>query len=178
MANASLKASHATRRRRSRQRVSGLTRIHVASLALTLLAGCATQPSTHYWFADGTIRRDQIEDVLRRNALASNENIRVTNLGVSASTSHHIVQVRNAGALHIHKDHDLTVVVYRGRGEFRLGGKVIPLKQGDVVFVPRGVPHAFQNMAASPTAAIVMFTPAFDGNDTVSVGYEGLNAPK
>lgn len=152
--------------------------MRVASLALTVLAGCATQRSTHYWYGNGAIRREQIEDVLRQDALPPNENMRVTNLGVSASTSHHIVQVRFAEALHIHKDHDLTVIVYRGQGKFRLGGEVIPLKQGDVVLVPRGVPHAFQNTAATPTAAIVVFTPAFDGNDTVPVRDQEPNAPK
>jgi mannose-6-phosphate isomerase-like protein (cupin superfamily) len=143
-----------------------------------LLGGCATQRSTHYWFADGVIKREQIEDVLRRDALAPNENIRVSNLGVSASASHHIVQVRFAETLHIHKDHDLTAIIYRGQGKFRLGNEVIPLKQGDVVFVPQGVPHAFQNRAATPTAAIVVFTPAFDGHDTIPVTDQEPNAPK
>jgi mannose-6-phosphate isomerase-like protein (cupin superfamily) len=66
------------------------------------------------------------------------ENIRVSNLGGSTDRSHPIVQVRFAEVFHIHNDHRLTVLVYRGQGKFRLGGAVIPLMQGDVVFVPHG----------------------------------------
>jgi mannose-6-phosphate isomerase-like protein (cupin superfamily) len=161
-----------------RQNPTGFSLITLASLALVLLDGCTTPRNMHYWFSNETIRQERIEDVLRRDALAPNQNIRVSDLGTSPNVSHHLVQVRFGETLHVHKDHDLTVVVYRGEGELRLGAGTIPLRQGDVVFIPRGVSHAFQNTANTPTAAVVVFTPAFDGKDTIPVTKEGSNTQK
>jgi quercetin dioxygenase-like cupin family protein len=138
-------------------------------VALLFSDGCATRQRAHLWFSEGEIKRQWIEDVLRQSPLAPDQNIRVTNLGASASVSHHIVQVRFAEPLHVHENHDLTVYVYRGRGVLRLGAGRIRLKEGDIVFIPRGTPHAFQNQASTPAVAVVMFTPAFDGRDTVPV---------
>src|SRR5438094_654099 len=137
MANASLKAS--------------ITRpaVWFGALALLFICGCAAQPTTHVWFSDGQIRRQRIEDVLWEKPLAPDANIQVTNLGSSGSVSHHLVQIRFAEPLHIHKDHDLTVCVYRGHGTLRLGPDKILLNVGDVVFIPRGVRHAFRNESST-----------------------------
>jgi mannose-6-phosphate isomerase-like protein (cupin superfamily) len=40
---------------------------------------------------------------------------------------------------------------------------------GDVLFIPKAVPHAFKNQGTTPAVAIVVFTPAFDGKDTAPV---------
>lgn len=157
MANASLKAS-ITRRA-----------IRPGSLALLFVSGCVAQPTSHVWFSDGQIRRQRIEAVLLQNPLAPDANIQITNLGSSGSVSHHLVQIRFAEPRHIHENHDLTVCAYRGHGTLRLGPDKILLNTGDIVFIPRGVSHAFRNETSTPAVAVVMFTPAFDGNDTVPV---------
>lgn len=157
MANASLKAS------------STRPAIWFGSLALLLVGGCVAQPTSHVWFSDGQIRRQRIDDVLLQNPLAPDANIRVANLGPSDSVSHHLVQIRFAEPLHIHESHDLTVCVYRGHGTLRLGPDKILLNTGDIAFIPRGVPHAFRNESSTPAVAVVMFTPAFDGKDTVPI---------
>lgn len=170
MANASLKAVCALHRQFG-GRWTGAHSAAILSclLALVLSDGCATEQRAYSWFSEGEIKRQWIEGVLRQNPLAPDQNIRVTNLGASASLSHHIVQIRFAESLHVHENHDLTVYVYRGRGVLRLGAHRIRLKEGDIVFIPHGAPHAFQNQASTPAVALVIFTPAFDGQDTVPV---------
>jgi len=76
---------------------------------------------------------------------------------------------REAESLHVHKDHDLSVFVYRGHGIMRVTNANFAVKAGDVLFIPKAVPHAFKNQGTTPAVAIVVFTPAFDGKDTAPV---------
>ena len=139
-----------------------------AVLACLLTTSCSVTPPTHHW---GTSSRT-IESVLAANLLAPGQNIGVTNLGAADEVSHHIVQVRDAEALHVHANHDLTVFIYRGHGVMQVDSNQFPIATGDILFIPRGVPHAFTNKSGSPAVAIVAFTPAFDGKDTVPVKEE------
>jgi quercetin dioxygenase-like cupin family protein len=43
------------------------------------------------------------------------------------------------------------------------------LAAGDVVFIPRDTVHYFTNASPYPAIALVVFTPPFDGKDTVPV---------
>ncbi len=138
-----------------------------ALVPLLLLASCATTQSVHYWCGPTAKSAVSIKDALRQNPLAADQNIRVINLGIAAEVSHHIVQVRTKEQPHIHADHDLTVFVYRGNGIMTVGNQSFALRAGDSLFVPRGVIHMFQNKAKTPAVAIAIFTPAFDGKDTV-----------
>ena len=52
----------------------------------------------------------------------------------------------------------------------RVANASFAVKAGDVLFIPKAVPHAFKNQETTPAVAIVVFTPAFDGKDTVPVG--------
>jgi mannose-6-phosphate isomerase-like protein (cupin superfamily) len=47
---------------------------------------------------------------------------------------------------------------------------------GSVVFVPRGVAHAFTNAGPEPAVSYVVYSPPFDGTDRVQVG-EGQRKP-
>jgi quercetin dioxygenase-like cupin family protein len=138
-------------------------------LALLSSDGGATRQRVHSWFSGGEIERQWLEDVLRQSPLAPDQNIRVTDLGGLASLSHHIVRVRFAESLPVHRNHDLTVYVYRRRGVPRLGAGRIRLKEGDVVSIPRETPHAFQSQAPTLVVAVVMFTPTSDGRDAILV---------
>lgn len=81
--------------------------------------------------------------------------------------------------MHIHERHDEIVVVQKGAGRLTYGrgfGKLASLDEvdlfaGDVIFVPRGVMHAFRNNLAPhhATAVLSFFAPPFDGVDRVGV---------
>jgi mannose-6-phosphate isomerase-like protein (cupin superfamily) len=120
----------------------------------------ATTETSHYWFSADGLSRTVIETALRKNPASDRENIRVTDLGKTQSVSHHLVQVRVAEPLHIHRDHDLTIFVYRGQGIMRLGTNQFTAVAGDVIFVPKAVEHRFQNTGKSPAVAVVACTPA------------------
>jgi quercetin dioxygenase-like cupin family protein len=62
--------------------------------------------------------------------------------------------------LHTHANEDESWYVIEGELRFKLAGDVHRAPAGSFVFVPRGTPHCFQNVAEAPARVLVMFTPA------------------
>ena len=61
--------------------------------------------------------------------------------------------------LHTHAGEDEGLLIVEGRFRFRLGEKVEQASIGSFVYVPRGVPHTWQNIGDRPGRMFVMFTP-------------------
>lgn len=111
-------------------------------------------------------RRSQpLASLLEARPLAPEETFRVEELGRDAATSHHLVRIRGGEDPHRHDRHELVVVVLRGHGSLRLGESVRPVGPGSVLYVPRGVVHAFRNESGRPAVAYVIYVPPFDGTD-------------
>jgi quercetin dioxygenase-like cupin family protein len=148
--------------------ISALRKI---SLAISLVYGmmfltaCVSGP--HFYLQYGNEYRElDLEKILADNPLAPGDNIKVANLGRSASASQHVVQIRDREFLHVHKIHDATVTMLRGQGYLVLDRQRINLKAGDGIHIPRGVAHQYVNTAGEPTVALAVYAPAFDGKDT------------
>ncbi|HET6867051.1 MAG TPA: quercetin 2,3-dioxygenase [Solirubrobacteraceae bacterium] len=62
--------------------------------------------------------------------------------------------------LHTHANEDEAWYVLEGELRFKLDEEVRAAPAGSFVFVPRGTPHCFQNVAGQPTRILVMFIPA------------------
>jgi quercetin dioxygenase-like cupin family protein len=62
--------------------------------------------------------------------------------------------------LHVHGGEEELLYVLEGEVRFRLGDDWFSTAPGGCVFVPRGVPHAFQNVGEAPARMLVVFTPA------------------
>ena len=95
--------------------------------------------------------------------------IAIRKLRETPDASFQIVRLNTAEKPHVHEHHDLTVFVLRGRALMHLDNKAIPVRAGDVIDIPRGVPHWVENKSASPSEVYAVFTPAFDGKDTVFI---------
>ena len=130
----------------------------------------ACTPSPHLYLQYGRqLREAEVAQVVAENPLGASENIKITTLGGGQDVSHHIVQVRDREAPHWHKNHDGTVVMMKGRGYLMMENRRIDLSVGDVVYIPRGVAHYYVNNASEPAVAFVIFSPPFDGKDTIPV---------
>jgi mannose-6-phosphate isomerase-like protein (cupin superfamily) len=137
--------------------------------ALVVFFACA--PARRISLQYGTeFKQAEIEKMLAENPVGASENIKITTLGQGQGVSHHLVQVRDREKPHIHKLHDGTVVMVKGRGYLMMENRRIDLSAGDIVYIPRGAVHYFVNTASEPTVAFVVFSPPFDGKDTVPVG--------
>ncbi|MGH7773241.1 MAG: cupin domain-containing protein [Candidatus Binatia bacterium] len=134
-----------------------------------IVLSCA--PTPRFYLQYGTqLTQSDLERILAENPLSAGENIKVVTLGKGQSVSHHVVQIRDRELPHVHKTHDLTVVVVRGKGYLVLEQRRFDLAAGDVLFIPRDVVHYFVNAFSEPSVALAIFSPPFDGKDTIPVG--------
>jgi quercetin dioxygenase-like cupin family protein len=141
-----------------------------AFLGVLFLGILSCAPSPHFYLQYGTqFTQSDLDRILAENPLATDQNIRVATLGKGEGVSHHVVQVRDREPVHLHKEHDLTVVVLKGQGYLMLDKKRIDLTKGDVLFIPRGAVHYFVNTYYKPSVALAAFSPPFDGKDTIPV---------
>ena len=62
--------------------------------------------------------------------------------------------------LHTHANEDECLVVLEGTVRFRLREDVETAPAGSFVYVPRGVPHTWQNAGDTPARILVLFTPS------------------
>ena len=142
------------------------SRFSSGTLALSLFFACAPAPRVSLQY--GTeFKQAEIAKVLAEDPLGASENIKITTLGQGQGVSHHLVQIRDRENPHIHKIHDGTVVMVKGGGYLMMDNRRIDLSVGDIVYIPRGAIHYFVNTAGEPTVAFVVFSPPFDGKDTV-----------
>jgi len=61
---------------------------------------------------------------------------------------------------HTHAHEDECLVVLEGIVRFRLRDDVETAPPGSFVYVPRGVPHTWENAGATPARMLVLFTPS------------------
>ncbi len=92
---------------------------------------------------------------------------RVTGITKEAST--HLIRIRTAEGPHIHKEHDTVVFILSGAGRLHMNDQVFSYKPGDVVEIPRGVPHWAENAGGEATIVYAVFTPPYDGKDRLAV---------
>jgi len=73
----------------------------------------------------------------------------------------HPLPPRALGApVHSHRDEDEYSFVLEGRVGVQLGEQVLEAGPGDLVFKPRGVPHAFWNAGDEPARLLELISPA------------------
>lgn len=137
----------------------------VAIILLVVGVSCANWP--HRFI--GTFPAQVIEEVVLASPLDLDQNIRVTPLATSESSSHFVVQIRHAEELHLHKEHDLTVFVCRGFGRMEINRQVIQVHKGDIIYIRRGTPHRFANQSRHPAVAVVVFSPKLEEKDSFPV---------
>ena len=65
--------------------------------------------------------------------------------------------------LHLHVNEDECMYVLEGQLRLRLDDTDHTAPAGSFVFIPRGLPHAWQNTGAGPARVLFVFTPASPG---------------
>ena len=65
-----------------------------------------------------------------------------------------------AAPMHTHRHEDEYTYVLEGEVGVQVGEEVLLARPGDLVFKPRGVPHAFWNPADEPARALEIISPA------------------
>ena len=136
-------------------------------LLAALISGCAAQRSPHLLLSAAS--STTVADLAHHYPLAPEQTIQIERLAITDETSTHFVQVRPGGGElpHVHLRHDLVVIVLAGAGTQRIGKQAFALRAGDAATIPAGTLHYFVNDCDVPTAALVVFSPPYDGSDQV-----------
>ena len=96
-----------------------LTNSLICPLFLATIS-CSPSPRLYVRYGNQLTQSD-LKKILATNPLAKEQNLRVATLGKTQTLSHHVVQLRDREAPHVHKRHDLTVVALKGEGYLMLG---------------------------------------------------------
>lgn len=66
---------------------------------------------------------------------------------------------------HMHSDH--FVYILRGKGEVRLGERKEAVQEGDLVLIPKGIPHSILKAGDEEFVFLAMSSPPLDTQDFV-----------
>jgi quercetin dioxygenase-like cupin family protein len=140
--------------------------MHSASLVLLALltAGCA--PAGRLLLPS---RPEAVTPCAAAPPLPADANIVPTAVAQAEHASLSLVQIRDRETPHVHSRYDLAVTLLDGEGVLWLDGVALPMRRGDVAFIPRGTPHHFVNGGDQPARAAVVFAPPFSGPDQAPV---------
>jgi quercetin dioxygenase-like cupin family protein len=86
-----------------------------------------------------------------------------------------VVAAGEGPPLHTHANEDESLFVLDGDVRFKLGNHVTVGPAGSFVFVPRGMPHTFQNVGDEPARMLIHFTPS--GMERFFDRFAALEAP-
>jgi mannose-6-phosphate isomerase-like protein (cupin superfamily) len=103
--------------------------------------------------------------------------IAVRRLRSTAEISISLIRLAGAEQPHIHKDHDLVVVLLSGQARLHLGNRTVDVRPGDVMEIPRGVVHWAENTGPGASEVYAIFSPPFDGRDNLPVPRVPLPSP-
>lgn len=138
---------------------------------LSLLAGCAASRQNFSYYHPNA-KTPFIASLLEKVSVVEKEdfeNLRMETLATNPLSSHHLVVIRREEPLHYHAAHDGWALVLKGEADFLLGESGMKLSPGSSVYLPRGIKHKAVRTGGEPVAALVIFTPAYDGKDVVPV---------
>ena len=141
---------------------------HLIIAALLLISGSAFS-SAHA--ADPSILN--IDSLLSVNLLGDTQELRSDKIEGDSLSSVHLVQVRGEIRAQSHLHHKQTVYLVRGAGRLTLGNQKYKVAAGEVITIPPGTPYSFYSMGKIPTVVISIFSPGFDGKDTVYENSDG-----
>lgn len=95
--------------------------------------------------------------------------IAVRRLRATAETSVSLIRLAGAEQPHMHKDHDLVVMLLTGQARVHLGDHTVEVHPGDVMEIPRGVVHWAENTGPGASEVYAIFSPPYDGRDNLPV---------
>ena len=84
-------------------------------------------------------------------------------------SSSFVIVIAKEVKLHYHANHTEQVVVVSGEAEMILGNQTLHIKQGDVIFIPKGTQHAVRVTSAEPLKIVSVQAPVFDGSDRIFI---------
>jgi mannose-6-phosphate isomerase-like protein (cupin superfamily) len=95
----------------------------------------------------------------------SEEILKVEKIGGDSLTTSFVITIKQGVKKHLHKEHSETIHVLEGEAEMLLGDKMIHIKKGDFIFIPKNTPHKVDVISTIPLKVLSIQAPYFDGKD-------------
>lgn len=89
--------------------------------------------------------------------------------GSDSLSSGNIIWIKKELKSHKHLKHSEHVYIIDGEAEMRLGSATIKVKNGDVIFIPKGTVHSVKVTSKRPLKVLSVQAPYADGTDRVYV---------
>ncbi len=93
------------------------------------------------------------------------ENVNALALYSDKDVTSVVIYIKKGVKLHVHREHTEQVIVLSGKGVMTLGNETIPIRKGDYIIIPKGVPHAVRVKGRKPLKVISIQAPQFKGKD-------------
>ena len=103
----------------------------------------------------------QLDTLLSKTA----EILKVEKIGGDSLTTSFLITIKLGVKKHLHIEHSETIYVIEGEGEMLLGDKMIHIKKGDYIFIPKNTPHKVDVTSTIPLKVLSIQAPYFDGKD-------------
>ena len=103
----------------------------------------------------------QLDTLLSKTA----EILKVEKIGGDSLTTSFVISIKQGVKKHLHKEHSETIHVLEGEGNMLLGDKMIHIKKGDFIFIPKNTPHKVDVTSTIPLKVLSIQAPYFDGKD-------------
>lgn len=152
------------------KQLSASLRVLGILLGLGLSACSSSRPHQVFTWHDGQQPLPlDYETVLATDPIQPEDDLKIYSLGRTDDASYHLVQIQTAEPLHIHRTHEGTATLLRGRGSLRVGKDLVAMEAGDVASIPKNTIHAYTNEGDKPSLLYVVFVPPYAGKDRVIV---------
>jgi len=109
-----------------------------------------------------------IDEILKANPIEVGKPVRLITIAESQAVTVYVVRSVEGYFLkpHIHKTHDESVYVIRGKGQMLINDKWVDIQPGDIHFNPMGKVHSIKHAGGSEELVVLsVFTPAMKETD-------------
>jgi len=107
------------------------------------------------------------QDLATVKAPENYENTHYQKLFGDSLSSSSVIFIKKEIKMHLHESHSEHVYVIEGTADMLLGGMRLTLSPGQVIFIPKGTPHAVYVSSSTPLKVLSIQSPFFDGIDRV-----------
>ncbi|MCI0427959.1 MAG: cupin domain-containing protein [Nitrospiraceae bacterium] len=132
----------------------GLLRLMVASAALGLLL----------WLPTGTagekIEVFSLDQLLKGKPLPQDKTAHVIPVTKVQGAEVQVIEMSKI-RLHSHKQEDHIVYIAKGQGKAKLGNETRDVKAGEIIMIPRNIPHSFDKSGTENLVLLVIATPGW-----------------
>ena len=122
----------------------------LAAVALLIAAGASGSGTAK-------ITVNTLDEVLKGNSLPADKTAQVTWKTRAGNSELQVIEMTKI-KLHHHDQEDHVVYVARGQGTARLGSETRLVKAGDILNLPKGIPHSFAKEGKENLVLLVVAT--------------------